>query len=313
MSHSDTHHSFSVELAIKYGMEKAALIHHFQHWIKFNRRKKSAHHNRDGHWWMYQKRSDIQAAIPYLTMPSIRHHCDELVNLGVLKKGNYNKLRIDTTIWYAFTNEAEFLGPEDSNNPYERGKPQSSDENLNPSDENLTPVPDPNSDPKATDIGKSNKGQKSLPSADAEALAQFFLEKIKEKKPDFKPKAFQKWAYEFDLLLNKDGRDPERVKQVICWVTRDLKNLVYVLSASKLREKFDEQEMRMQATGEKDVVRINREYALQLKQKYPEDLKHLKFDDKCVGNRAAGKEIFFNMNHEAFKDAFLALFGGQRV
>lgn len=152
MSHSDTHHSFSVEIAIKYGLEQATLIHHFQHWIKLNRRKKSEKHFREGKWWMFQKRADIQATLPYLTEESIRHHCDELVKKNVLIKGNFNKFKIDKTIWYAFVDENEFLGKEDSNNVYERGKPQSSGENPNRSGENPNAIPDPNSNPKSLTV-----------------------------------------------------------------------------------------------------------------------------------------------------------------
>ena len=145
MSHSDTHHSFSVELAIKYGIEQAIIIHHFQHWIKFNRRKKSVKHFINQRWWTYQKRSDIQAILPYLTEDSIRHHCEELVDKGVLLVGKFNKMKMDRTLWYAFSDEKEFLG-EEIKEMFTKGEnPNSIGENPNTFGENPTAIPDPNS------------------------------------------------------------------------------------------------------------------------------------------------------------------------
>jgi hypothetical protein len=119
MSFANTHHSFSVELARKYGPEKAILIHHFQHWIKFNRRKKQ--NFIEGRWWSYQKQEDILANFPYWTKKEVRILIDNLVKDGILLKENFNKNPFDRTLWYAFKDESLFLGiiEEDSNKDYE--------------------------------------------------------------------------------------------------------------------------------------------------------------------------------------------------
>lgn len=153
MSHTSTHHSFSVELAMEYGVEKAILIHHFQHWIKFNRRKNSPKHFKDKRWWSFQTREDIEAYLPYLDSQKIRYHMDALCeDCGVFIKGNYNKSRFDKTTWYAFRDEERFLGEEVSNNSYESGKPPSTADNRNGCADNRKPIPDPNSDTKTTEI-----------------------------------------------------------------------------------------------------------------------------------------------------------------
>ena len=38
---SSEHHSFDVYLAAEYGIQEAIMIHHFQHWIGVNMRKKN--------------------------------------------------------------------------------------------------------------------------------------------------------------------------------------------------------------------------------------------------------------------------------
>ncbi len=141
------HHSFDVDLAVQFGMEKAVIIHHFQHWIRLNRRKKK--NIRDGHCWSYQKREDISAHLPYLTLDSVRYHLEDLVEKGILKTANYNRAKFDKTLWYAFVDEERFGVDQktlddldNSNNFYERGKPRSKGENPVREGENPTPIPD---------------------------------------------------------------------------------------------------------------------------------------------------------------------------
>lgn len=315
MSHSSTYHSYSVELAIELkSRDKAIIIHHFQHWIKINRRKKSDRHFKDRHWWTYQKIEDICASLPEFTPDSLKHHIETLVTENILIKGNYNKFKIDKTCWYAFVDEDKFLGTdENSNNPYERGKPPSTGENPYRGGENPNAIPDPkSSDPKSSDKKIYKKGRSAPPSANASALADFFLMKIKEVKPDFKPLAFKKWALDFESML-KEGRDFDLAKKIIEYLVTDKANLIYVQSASKFKKNFDSLQMKMELKEERLITSINREYSLKLKDKYPEQLKSLKFDDKFVGNRETGKEIPFNLPPTQFKEIFVTLFGGQHV
>jgi hypothetical protein len=184
MSYSKENHSFCVHLAIKYGMEKAALIHHFQHWINLNKRKKSSIHYRDGKWWTYQKRSDISAALPYLSEDSIRHHCEGLVELGILKTGNFNKLKIDKTLWYAFVDEFAYLDPdEEIKEMFTKG------ENPNRGGENPKAIPDP----KTTDIKKLPlpPTQRYELYRTLEGEAEMSKETIRRKMPSVKNEEFE--------------------------------------------------------------------------------------------------------------------------
>jgi hypothetical protein len=313
MSHSSTHHSFSVELAIKYKMEKAAIIHHLQHWIKLNRRKKSDKHFIEGRWWTYQTLSDLADYLPYMSSEEIKYHMEQLVEMGVILKGKYNKSKIDKTTWYAFKDESLFLGEEDSNNPYERENSLSTGKIPSPSGKIPSPIPDPkSSDPKTTDIKISKRGRSAPPSADASGLADFFLMKIKEVKHDFKPQAFQNWAYDFEAML-KEGRDLDLAKKIIEHLVKDKANLIYVQSAKKFRKDFDALQIKMEVAQSKVIINQNRQYALNMKAKYPEQLKALKFDDKFVGNRETGKEIPFDLLPQVFIEVFVTLFGGQHV
>lgn len=103
----NAHHSFDIDLAAKLGsVELAILIHHFQHWIKYNIRLKR--NFKEGRTWTYQTREEIAAHFPYFSPSQVRRLTDKLVKMGVLRKGNFNKSSIDKTLWYSFENEEMF-------------------------------------------------------------------------------------------------------------------------------------------------------------------------------------------------------------
>jgi len=77
-------------------------------------------------------------------------------------------------------------------------------------------------------------------------LASFLLEEIQRNKPDFKKPNLQTWAREIDLLLRRDGRTPERVREVIVWAQGDSFWRKNILSTGSLRDKFDRLELAMQ-------------------------------------------------------------------
>ena len=119
MSFHSQHHSFDIHLASKYGMEEAIIIHHMQHWIRLNRRKKK--NIREGKCWMFQSMENIADHFPYLNYEKVKYAIENLVKQGVLMKGNFNRLNFDKTNWYAFVDEFQYgVDEKSSNNLYER-------------------------------------------------------------------------------------------------------------------------------------------------------------------------------------------------
>jgi len=99
-------HNLNVAVAVKYGVDESILIHHFLHWIHFNKMREK--NFKEGRTWTYQSRKDMAAHFPYWNEDRIRRLCENLVELGVLVQGNFNKNTIDRTLWYAFANEEEW-------------------------------------------------------------------------------------------------------------------------------------------------------------------------------------------------------------
>lgn len=151
------------------------------------------------------------------------------------------------------------------------------------------------------------------PSADASALVDIFLNNLKKRNPDFLPKDQKKWVIEMERMLRLDNRTFEDVKKMIDWVSQDMFWRDVVLSPKKLREKFQDLKIKMSGNSEKELIRKNRDWAIKTKNKYPEQMRGLSFDDKYAMNREMSKEIPFNLPHETFKDALINMFGGSRA
>lgn len=150
-------------------------------------------------------------------------------------------------------------------------------------------------------------------SAEADSLCTFFFEKIRERNPEFKEPKLEKWRAEFDCLLRLDKRDPEKCKKLIEWASTHKWWKVACLSPGKLRKDYDTMAAQMGGDSEKETVRANRFYAMELKDKWPEQMKALSFDDKFAINRSLAKEIPFNLPKETFKKALVEMFGGTYV
>lgn len=165
------HHSFDIDLASQYGVEESILIHHFLHWIRFNKASNKNFH--EGRTWMYQTLDDIANHFPYWSKDNVRDLIERLCNgknrkskkedqefEPVLIKGNFNKIPFDRTVWYAFKDENKFMiKTQKSNNYYERGNPQIGNGDLPKSSvgEIPTPIPDTKTNKSINNIQTNNR------------------------------------------------------------------------------------------------------------------------------------------------------------
>lgn len=100
-------HSFNIEVAKIYGVEKAVLIKHFLFWIAKNAANRVHYH--DGRYWTYNSTSALSELFPYMSQDTIKRHLKKLTDDGFLLKGNFNKVKMDRTCWYAFSDSAESI------------------------------------------------------------------------------------------------------------------------------------------------------------------------------------------------------------
>ncbi|TCD28055.1 phage replisome organizer N-terminal domain-containing protein [Bacillus wiedmannii] len=75
--------------------------------------------------------------------------------------------------------------------------------------------------------------------------AKYLFEKIKGNNPKQKEPNFDTWSNDFRLMREKDNREPQEIKDVIDWCQADPFWQGNILSAKKLREKFDQLTIQM--------------------------------------------------------------------
>ncbi|PGE68209.1 phage replisome organizer N-terminal domain-containing protein [Bacillus toyonensis] len=77
--------------------------------------------------------------------------------------------------------------------------------------------------------------------------AKYLFELIKGNNPKQKGPKFDSWANEFRLMRERDNREPQEIKDVIDWCQADPFWQGNILSAKKLREKFDQLTIQMKS------------------------------------------------------------------
>jgi hypothetical protein len=79
-------------------------------------------------------------------------------------------------------------------------------------------------------------------------LGDFLFKHAKRNNPNFKKPDLQKWARTFDLMIRIDKRDPGHIRKVIEFCQKDSFWMTNILSAKKLRDKYDQLTLRMGTT-----------------------------------------------------------------
>ena len=94
-------HHFNIKIAERYGIEEAILLSNFEYWITKN--KANNQNFFDGYYWTYNSKKALTLLFPYMTDRKIDYAINNLINQGLIIKGNYNKNDFDRTLWYAIT------------------------------------------------------------------------------------------------------------------------------------------------------------------------------------------------------------------
>ena len=74
---------------------------------------------------------------------------------------------------------------------------------------------------------------------------------IKKRNSEHKTPNFQKWAKDINLMIQTDGRKPEKIAAVIAWSQADDFWQNNILSPAKLRKHYDSLFLKMNGTGTK--------------------------------------------------------------
>jgi len=90
----------NTELACCIGLNEAIILQQLHYWIEKN--KATGVNFRDGRVWTYSSTQEYRDRdFPFWSINTVRRTFDSLANKGFIIKGNYNKLKIDKTLWYS--------------------------------------------------------------------------------------------------------------------------------------------------------------------------------------------------------------------
>lgn len=128
-------YNFDIAIAQELGVSAAIVVQNLQFWIKKN--EANDKHFHDGRYWTFNSIKAWKDLFPFWSDRQIRKILDDLISKGIIIKGNYNELKYDRTLWYAFTDygisilhNCQMKVPDLSNR----------------SDKNVEPIPDINTD-----------------------------------------------------------------------------------------------------------------------------------------------------------------------
>lgn len=146
-------------------------------------------------------------------------------------------------------------------------------------------------------------------SADASDLLDYFIKKIKEKKPTFKEPNRKKWGQEIERMLRIDKRDPVKTKLLIDFIVEG-KSFPYIQSADKLREKYDQQEAFFDQEQQNQKLEPNKKLFYTTKAKYPERFKNIRVTKHGILNEFTGKDADWSLPEKTFGQILAVMIGG---
>lgn len=106
------------------------------------------------------------------------------------------------------------------------------------------------------------KGTSTSP--EAETLAELLKSEILRNKPDYRitQAQFRKWVVTADRMLRLDGRSENQIAELIHWAQHDEFWMGNILSMDRLREKFDQLEIKRQQGAAKSARRGKSSFAV---------------------------------------------------
>lgn len=89
---------FSGEMARKYGLDEAIILHNLAYWVKKNTIDGRNIH--DGRAWTYNSQHAFSEWFPWWSRRQVQRILNSLEEKGAIQKGIYNAKPMDRTMWY---------------------------------------------------------------------------------------------------------------------------------------------------------------------------------------------------------------------
>lgn len=241
-SYSNHSHAFDTGIAQQYGVNAAIVLNHIIYWLRVNASRDDVSVI-DNKIWMHESREQMGNCLSYLTEKEIRGAIKKLVDGGILITRQFQKHNLDHRMSYTVSDQSQITkGLRNSKNVYETAK------RADRSGQKGTSVYIYNNNKIKEEAKASKKSSGAVapePSADASALVKIFFSSLQKLNPNLREPDFKRWARELDKLLSIDKVPKERIEKVLAWLPTNPFWAKNVLSAAKLREKFERLETEM--------------------------------------------------------------------
>lgn len=94
-------YQFDIDIATKYGVNEAVMIHNLAFWIKTN--ASEGRNFKDEMFWTYNSVKAFEKLFPFWTKDTIRRILERLLKSGVIIVGRFNESSYDKTNWYSLS------------------------------------------------------------------------------------------------------------------------------------------------------------------------------------------------------------------
>ena len=82
------------KLAANIGLNEAILVQQIHYWLQRSK------HNHDGQKWIYNTHESWLEQFPFWSKATLKRVITSLKSQGLINTGNYNRMKMDRTVWY---------------------------------------------------------------------------------------------------------------------------------------------------------------------------------------------------------------------
>ena len=238
-------------LAEAIGLNEALILQQI-HWLLLRSKKEF-----NGKYWVFNTYEEWQEKhFRFFSISTIRRTINRLEELDLLiSTTEFNQMKVDKTKWYTINYEAlenlDFTtakndspsAQNEQTNSSNWAEPSAQNEQTN-NQEIPQEIPTKDNSTSGKDFPPAKTGKKFVYTDDDLRAANWIFGLIKNLSPNVKTPDFASWANEIRLMRERDGRSHKDICELFKWANQNEFWVSNILSPAKLREKWDQLEIK---------------------------------------------------------------------